>query len=112
MITKSKNHAAPAMLTLFAPLAAAGSGWTDHANVAELVPTNKHYYEFRLDITENPSGCKNAQWFYQDYASRGADQMFLTLLEALKSRLIVRVHVSGRCNLNGYSEVSSVSIVR
>ena len=90
----------------------AGAGWTEYVNVAELVPTTRHYYEIRLPVPENPSGCKNAQWFYQDYATRGADTMFTTLLEALRSRLNVKVYVTGRCNLNGYSEISAVSVVR
>ena len=96
----------------YVPTAIAGSGWTDYVNVAELVPTTRHYYEIRLPVSENPSGCKSTNWFYQDYTSRGADMMFTTLLGALRSRLNVRVYVTGRCNLSGYSEISSVSIVR
>ena len=96
----------------YVPTAIAESGWTDYVNVTELVPTSRHYYEFKLPVTENPSGCKNNNLFYQDYTSNGADAMFTTLLEALKSRLNVRVYVTGRCNLSGYSEISSVSIVR
>ena len=109
---KPEKYASLAILSLLAPVASGDSGWTEYVNVAELVATNKHYYELRLSVNENPSGCKNAQGFYQDYSSAGADEMFITLLEALKSRLNVRVYVSGRCNLNGYSEISSVSIVR
>ena len=45
---------------LTAPAAAlAGAGWTDYAAVAELVATDRHYYEFRLPAAENPSGCRN-----------------------------------------------------
>ena len=90
----------------------AGSGWTDYVGVEEIIPTARHYYEFRLPVTENPSGCKTDEWFYQDYSSNGAEEMFATLLEALRSRLNVRVYVTGKCNLSGYSEISSVSIVR
>lgn len=104
--------AAVAAIGASVPAALAGSGWTEYAAVAELVATDKHYYEVRLPVTENASGCKKAHWFYQDYASRGADEMFTALLEALKSRLNVRVYVTGVCNLNGYSEISSVSVVR
>lgn len=101
-----------AVLGMAVPAAFAGSGWTEYVAVAELVATDKHYYEVRLPVTDNESGCKKAQWFYQDYASRGADEMFTTLLEALKARLNVRIYVTGVCNLNGYSEFSSVSVVR
>ena len=36
----------------------AESGWTDFANTAELVSTSRHYYEVRLEVKENPSGCR------------------------------------------------------
>jgi len=94
-----------------APLLYAASGWTDYARVAELTPQSRHYYEFQLQLNENPDGCKNKTGFYQDYASPGSDKMFHTLLAAVKSDKRVRVYVTGVCNLGGYSELSSVSIV-
>lgn len=87
----------------------ADAGWTDIGNVVELVPTSRHYYEFSLSVTSS-SGCRNKSWYYQDYASRGAQQMFDTLLEAVRSGLRVRVFVTGVCNIDGYSEISSISI--
>ena len=96
---------------VLSPLVRADAGWTDYVAVAEMVPTAHHYYEVRLPVRKNPSGCMNKTWFYQDYRSPGADKMFQTLLEGLKSGLRVRVYVTGRCNLNGYSEISSVSAV-
>ena len=109
---KLTKHSVVAVGLSYVPIAVAGSGWTDYVNVTELVPTSKHYYEARLPVSENPSGCKDESWFYQDYASRGADKMFATLLEALRSRLSVRVYVTGRCNLHGYSEISSVGVAQ
>jgi hypothetical protein len=90
----------------------ASAGWTDFVTVAELVPTTRHYYEVRLPVKENPSGCKNKTWFYQNYGSRGSDKMFETLLEGIKSGFRSRVYVTGICNIHGYSEFSAVSVIR
>jgi hypothetical protein len=87
------------------------SGWTDYGTVAELTPTIHHRYLVRLNISANPSGCKDKATFYQDYAKTGADQMFDTLLQAVASNKQVRVFVTGNCELNGYSEISSVTIL-
>jgi len=96
---------------LFSHLVHADAGWTDVVTVAELVPTARHYYEVRLPVKKNPSGCRDKTWFYQDYGSPGSDQMFKTLLEGIKSGIRFRVYVTGKCNINGYSEISSVSVI-
>jgi len=97
---------------LYSHFAHAGAGWTDYVNVAELVPTARHYYEFRLPVEENPSGCKNKTWFYQNYESPGSDKIFSILIEGIKSSIRLRVYVTGICNINGYSEISSASVIR
>ena len=89
----------------------AEAGWTDYVSIAELVPTSKPYYEVKLPVKKNPSGCVNTDWFYQDYKRKGSDKMFETLLEGLQEGNRVRVYVTGRCNLNGYSEFTSVGIL-
>ena len=99
------------LLVHFSGPALAGSGWTGFAPVAELTPTIHHRYIFRLTLADNPSGCKESEFFYQDYASPGSDHMFRALLSAIESGRKVRVYVTGKCDLDGYSEVSSVSIV-
>ena len=96
----------------FSHFAYARAGWTDFVKVAELVPTGRHYYEVRLQVRENPSGCKEKAWFYQNYESRGADEMFRILLEGIKEDIQLRVYVTGVCNINGYTEFSSVSVIR
>lgn len=89
----------------------AGSGWTPFAQVAELTPTVHHRYLLRVAVTDNPSGCRNQEFFYQDYAAPGSAQMFRTLLTAIESRKNVRLYVTGKCDLEGYSEISAVTIV-
>ena len=96
---------------VLSPLIQAEAGWTDYVTIAELVPTAYHYYKVRLPVKENPSGCKNKTWFYQDYRPNGSHKMFQTILEGLKLKMRVRVYVTGKCNLGGYSEISSVSII-
>ena len=97
---------------LFSHLAQAKAGWTDYVNIIELVPTGRHYYEFRLPVKNNPSGCEDESWFYRDYNSSGADKLFDILFEGIKSGIRLRVYVTGICNINGYSEISAVSTIR
>jgi hypothetical protein len=111
MKAKTIQAAGLFLLTLVPLQLQAVSGWTDSGTVAELTPTIHHHYLVRLNISENPSGCKNKSTFFQDYDSTGADQMFRTLLQAVASGNQVRVFVTGRCELNGYAEISSVTIV-
>ena len=96
---------------LFSNFVYASAGWTDYVTVAELVPTSRHYYEVMLPFNENPRGCKNKTWFYQNYDSIGSDKMFAILLEGIKSRIRLRVYVTGICNINSFSEFSSISVI-
>lgn len=98
-------------LTLLPSPVRAEAGWTDYAPIAELVSTARHYYELRLPVKKNPGGCKESNWFYQDYGLNASDKMFATLLEGLQSRKRVRVYVTGKCNVNGYAEFTAVSII-
>jgi hypothetical protein len=89
----------------------ADSGWTEFGNVVELVPTSRHYYQVKLSIDSKLSGCKDRAGFYQDYGTSGSEQMFEALLAAVKSGKRVRVYVTGKCNLDGYSEISAVGVI-
>jgi len=88
----------------------AEAGWTDEVSVIELIPTGKHYFELRLAGMKNPSGCRENDWFYINYKARGADKMFDLFVDSMKTKLRLRVYVTGVCNLSGYSEISSVSV--
>ena len=89
----------------------AEAGWTDYVQVAELTPTTHQRYLVKLNVSENPSGCKNKVMFYQDYSAPGSEHAFRLLLEAVTSGKHVRVYVTGRCEINGYAEITSISIV-
>ena len=100
-------------LLLVTPLITfAAAGWTEQARVAELTPSVHHRYFFRLLESENPSGCKSKDTFYQDYNVPGSEFMFRALLAAVESGQRVQVYVTGKCDLDGYSEISSVRIMR
>lgn len=90
----------------------ARAGWTDYVSSVELVITARHYYEVRLPVDSNPSGCREKNWFYLNYDASGSKQMFDALLEAMSSDYRLRVYVTGVCNFNGYSEISSINISR
>jgi hypothetical protein len=89
----------------------AEAGWTSLGQVVELTSTNQFRYLVTLQVAANPSSCRNKMIFYQDHRSPGSELMFRTLLAAVTSGNMVRVYVTGNCELNGYSEISSVSIV-
>jgi hypothetical protein len=88
----------------------AGAGWTSYGRVLELQPTTAGRFLVRLDLRSNPSGCRDESWFYRDYTGSGVELMFHALLGAATSNLAARVYVTGRCDLHGYSEISSAGI--
>ena len=87
------------------------AGWTDNVPVAELTPTIHGRFLVKLKVSKNPSGCKNKEIFYRDYNIPGAAQMYDALLKAVATGKKVRVFVTGVCDLDGYSEISSVTIL-
>ena len=58
------------------PSARADAGWTDLGPVLELTPSIQGRYVVKIGVTQNQSGCRDKQMFYQDYSDRGADQMY------------------------------------
>jgi hypothetical protein len=108
----TRRSTAVLFLFLLTPLQVfAEAGWTSLGQVVELTSTNHLRYLVTLRVADNPSGCRNKVIFYQDHRSLGSEQMFRILLEAVTARNMVRVYVTGNCELNGFSEISSVSIV-
>jgi hypothetical protein len=105
------TRSAGAVLALLAAPAMADAGWTDLGIVQELTATIAGRYVVKIAVNQNPSGCRDKQTFYQDYSDRGSDKMYATLLEAAATGKRVRVFVTGGCELNGHSQVSSVAIV-
>jgi hypothetical protein len=98
------------VLTLLSYSASATSGWTTYGRVIELVPTIHHRFKVNIDVKDNGSACKEKQWFYQDYNVNGSREMYLALLEAVSSNKSIRVYVTGRCDINEYSEISELGI--
>jgi hypothetical protein len=88
----------------------ASAGWSEYSHIEELTPTSHGRFLVKLKDAKNPSGCKQEDMYYLNYDFSGSEQMFRTLLEAVSSDKMVRVYATGRCELNGYSEISSVTI--
>lgn len=98
-------------LALLASQAQAEAGWSDTARVLELTPTRQQHFYFKLDVESNPSGCRSDNAFYMQYDSPGGRLIYHTLLEALTRDKKVRAYVTGRCELKGYAEISSLTLV-
>lgn len=92
-------------------LAVGEAGWTGYGRISELRPTTAGRFLFRLDVSDNPSGCREKQWFYTDYGRAGSEYLFQALLNAFGSEKRVSVHVTGGCDLNGYAAISAVSVL-
>lgn len=99
------------LLLLLSPLARADAGWTGPGRVAEIGPEIGRFV-FRLETGENPSDCRDKAWFYVDYTGLGAELMFHALLRSIVADKQVQVFVTGRCDLNQYSEVSTLRLHR
>jgi len=97
-------------LLMLSTAAAADAGWIDDTEVVELIPTGRHYYELHLTAKNNSSGCREKNWFYINYDTPGADKMFDLFVDSITKALHLKVYVTGVCNLNGYAEISAVSV--
>ncbi len=99
-------------VALWPAAAPAGAGWTGTGVVLELRATVHGRFLVRIDVPDNPSGCRNEEWFYRDLGAPGARQIFDVLRDALAGASPARVYVTGRCDLEGFSEISAASVGR
>ena len=98
------------ILFLNTSASAADSGWSNYTSISEITASNRDYYTIQLSSPTGTKNCKNKDTVYLEYDAKGSQAMFQILLNALISKNEVRVYLTGRCELHGYSEISSASI--
>ena len=87
------------------------AGWTMPVAIAALEANQQGRFMLRLNLEKSASGCRNADGFYADYGRAGSELMYRTALDALLHERRVQVYVTGVCDLDGNSEISSVRIL-
>lgn len=87
------------------------AGWTEPTTIESLEAGQQGRFILHLNLSKSISGCRSADGFYADYGRDGSELMYATALEALHNQLKVQVYVTGGCDLNGYSAISSVRIL-
>ena len=87
------------------------SGWTVPVAIAALEANQQGRFTLRLNLEKSASGCRSADGFYADYGRAGSELMYRTTLDALLHERRVQVFVTGACDLDGNSEISSVRIL-
>lgn len=101
-----------ALIACLTTVAWAGeAGWTAPASIKNLEASQQGRFILRLNLSKSSSGCRSADGFYADYGRDGSELMYTTALEALRNHLKVQVYVTGGCDLDGYSAISSVRIL-
>lgn len=98
------------LLLVFAADASATAGWTGRGRISELQVSETGRVTLRLEVSENPSGCRDGSWFYREQGP-GTSQMLDVLLTAADAGRTVAVYVTGICHFKGYSEFSAVSLM-
>ena len=92
-------------------VSAGEAGWTQPAGITALEANQQGRFTLRLNLNKSASGCRSADGFYADYGRDGSELMYQTALEALSNQRRVQVYVTGGCDLDGYSAISSVRIL-
>jgi len=100
-----------ALVIVAGPAAAGTAGWTDAAAVTLLEAGEHDRFVVRLGVDKNVSGCRDPNRFYADYGRNGSELMYHTLLQAALAQQRVQVHVTGVCDLRGYSGISAIRLV-
>jgi len=99
------------ILFLCCGIAQANSGWTDSNIIDVIRATTSGKFVVKASFGKNPSNCKDEESFYLNYSVDGADSIYLLLLQAIATQNEVKFYVTGRCELNGMSEISSAVIL-
>lgn len=87
------------------------AGWTPVTRVTALEPTTHGRLLFQLRTEKSTSGCRSKDWYFVDYTGTGPRLMFHVLKDALLMEKPVKVFVTGRCDLDGYSEISAARLL-
>jgi hypothetical protein len=87
------------------------SGWTVPVAIVALEANQQGRFTLRLNLEKSASGCRSPDGFYADYGRAGSELMYRTTLDALLHARRVQLFVTGACDLDGYSEISSVRIL-
>ncbi len=91
--------------------ALAEAGWTEPARVVMLESNIFGRILVELDLSKNPSTCKEQGLFFREATGDSSRQMLDVLVQAAASRLPVKLRVSGACHLKGYAEFNAVALV-
>ncbi len=89
----------------------AEAGWTEAAQILSLEANLHGRILVELDVKDNPSGCKEKRLFFRESFGEGSANMYTLLLEAASNRQRVKLRVTGRCHLKGYSEISAAVLM-
>lgn len=84
--------------------------WTNSGYIQEVQATTSGVLVVRGKLGGNPSGCKDGDSYYADFSMKGTEKIFFLLLQSIATRNRVKLFVTGRCDLNGMSEISAALI--
>ena len=87
------------------------AGWTPPTTIKALEANDQARFILRLNLGKSVSGCRSVDGFYADYGRDGSELMYETALEAMRNHFKIQVYVTGGCDLNGYSAISSVRML-
>jgi len=101
---------ASTILLIMSSLAHSEAGWTGQGYLQEIQATTAGKLIIKGKLKGNPSKCKDINSYYIDYSIEGAENIYQLLLQSIASNNQVKLLVTGRCEINGMSEISSATI--
>jgi hypothetical protein len=96
----------PASQSVFAQ-----AGWTSETQVLEITATTAGKFIIHAKPKKNPTDCRDKNHFFLDYGLSGSQQVYKLLLEAALSKSMVKLYITGRCELFDMSELSKASLI-